>query len=184
MISVSTSVVSDAHIEVVANLISYIVSNHLEEEKTKTLVQDFRSSSVPSPPSDAQLSTHDRLHHKIIKFFKFVRGLVDLTTAELAHALNLICSFIQGEADSTDENHQSVINENTLGTLFLCGIIISLKMNRDHPYKNSFWAKKLNISLAVLNASELTFLEKIQFSLFLDETDYFELYSSIVVPHL
>ena len=183
MIQVSTSIVSDAHIEVVANLISYIVSNHLEEEKAKTMIKDFRTSSVKSPQYDPQLSTHEKLHLKIVKFFKFVRGLVGLTTAELAHALNLICSFIQGEADSIKENHKSVINENTLGTLFLCGIIISLKMNRDHPYKNSYWAKKLNISLAVLNASELTFLETVQFSLFLDEVDYFQLYSSIVDIH-
>ena len=91
MIQVSTSIVSDAHIEVVANLISYIVSNHLEEEKAKTLVQDFRTSSIKSPPYDPQITTHEKLHLKIVKFFKFVRNLVGLTTAELAHALNLIC---------------------------------------------------------------------------------------------
>lgn len=183
MIEISTSVVSDQNIEVVANLICYIVINHLEEEKTKTLINDFHTSSVPSPPSDPYRSVREKLLSKVIKFFHFIRDRVSLTTAELAHTLNLVCSFIQGEADSRNERIKSVINENTLGTLFLCGVILSLKMNRDHPYKNSFWAKLLNIPLSILNASELAFLEKIQFSLFLDEADYFELYSSIVDLH-
>ena len=176
----STSIVSDRTIEVVSRIICYIVSSHLNEGATEALVKDFRTSSVQSPPSNPQLSSAERLCNKIIKFFKFVRDLVHITTAELAHSLNLICSFIQNDSENSSPARPSVINHNTLGTLFLCGIIISLKMNRDHPLKNSFWARTLNIPLPVLNASEIAFLEKIKFSLFLDETGYSELFASIM----
>lgn len=180
MIEISTSVVSDHNLMVVSQIICYIVSSHLNEGKTEELVKDFRTSSTPSPPSEPSLNPTTKLLNKIIKFFSFVRHLVNITTAELAHTLNLICSFIQNESESRSPKKASIINQNTLGTLFLCGMMISLKMNRDHCLKNSYWAKTLNIQLDVLNASEIAFLEKIQFSLFLDESDYCELFDSIV----
>ena len=174
---ISIQVVTDNTIEIVSRIICYIVSSHLSDGSTEALVKD----STPSPSSSNQhLSPTEKLCHKIMKFFTFVRDLVKITTAEFAHSLNLICSFIQNDSENSSPTKPSVINHSTLGTLFLCGIIISLKMNRDHCLKNSFWAHTLNIPLQVLNASEIAFLEKIQFSLFLDEHGYSELFSSIM----
>ena len=180
LFNISTSIVTDETIEIVSSIICYIVSSHLSECSTEALIKDFHTTSVPSPPSDPIFTPTQKLCNKIMKFFKFVRDQVHITTAELAHSLNLICTFIQNDSEHSTPNRPSIINHNTLGTLFLCGIIISLKMNRDHCLKNSFWAHTLNIPLQVLNASEIAFLEKIQFSLFLDERGYSELFRSIM----
>lgn len=178
-LEVSTSVASDQCIDSISRIICFLVASQLPEYSTEELIATFRTSSVPSPPPDPSISPTAKLFNKIIKFFKFVRESVSITTAELAHALNLISCFLQNDSENDDQSDESVVDNSTIGTLFLCGVMISLKMNRDKALKNSFWSKSLHIPLSILNASELAFLEKIRFNLYLDESDYLEIYNSI-----
>ena len=82
----------------------------------------------------------------------------------------------------SSQKKQEVIKSSTkdvLGTFLLIGMMLSNKFNADISYRNSVWAKNLQVPLGIINTSELTFLNLIEFSCnvpaeeFREKQDYF-----------
>lgn len=110
-----------------------------------------------------------RLHMKIVHFFKVIQGMSFLITTELIHVFHLIDILIDSDIIAIRDGWTGVVSETNLGTLLLCGVILSLKYNRDIAFKNSWWSKAIGIPLAVINQSELVFLQRVNFSLSMSE---------------
>jgi hypothetical protein len=59
-----------------------------------------------------------------------------------------------------------------INRLILVSVIIAIKYHEDHYYKNTFYAKVGGISIDEFNKLEKSFLEMIEYSLFIDNDTY------------
>lgn len=132
------------------------------------------------------------LEKRINHFFYFVCGRTPLSRGQILHAVVLLQRLIKYEAQDIDvivkrmkskqPNLESpivipktvfepVVTEGNLGTLLLCALCISVKINEDVPFNNKFWSNLLHIDIRVVNSSESVFLQRLRFDVHVTEDD-------------
>jgi hypothetical protein len=169
----SASVADDVSLEAATNAICYLLSG--------TLTHLFTT-----PPVDAAnrfmptfTEAGNSMRQRILHFFDFTRQYAKISTGEIIYSIYLIDRLVQAESRRDWFQQTSIISESNLGTLLLVAAILSLKQNRDIPYRNSWWAKVFSIPLPVLNQSEIVFLQKLEYRLEMQVEDYAILYSAL-----
>jgi len=168
--------VSDSTIDVSTNTICYLLSGVLPHLFASLMKNDTATSAPPPAFSEAGIAMHQKIRH----FFQFTRQYTHLTTGETLHSIYLVDQLIQTEAKRANASRPSIISESNLGTLLLVAVVLATKLNRDTPYRNSWWAKVFGIPLSVLNQSEIVFLKKVRYSLGMSENAYWKLYFTLI----
>lgn len=178
--TISLSDASDESISLVSKHICFLLSLVLPN-----MVEVQSDDSKPFSLNEIPFSVVGKeFEEKIEHFFVFIRYYTHLTVAELLATDALIYRLVKAELENLRTNNRTIISEANLGTLLVCGTLLALKMNRDHPVRNSWWSKMFNISLDVLNESENVFLNKIGFSCYLSESCYSCLFRYFIIPTL
>ncbi|KAH7819869.1 uncharacterized protein MONOS_18656 [Monocercomonoides exilis] len=165
---ISIAQAPDAFIEVVSQQICILFAvilpkliytkRHFSSGKEKIIIE----------LSEEGLKTYDKVQH----FYKFIRDETKLTTVELVHTFVLMEHLMRIESKEQSEGRPTMIAESNLGTLLLCVVMIAIKLNRDIPFRNGWWATMLKVPLDVLNQSELIFLERVKFCTHMEESEY------------
>ena len=130
-----------------------------------------------------ELSTSDYFE-RVSKFFSYVCTRTPVTRGQLLHAFILLQRVDQAErkllACKPPQSFQPLISEHTVGTLLLCSILISHKLNEDCPCASKYWSKLLTVTTQVLNTSEIVFLRRIKFATFVEPSELTKLGTQIV----
>ncbi|KAA6375509.1 MAG: hypothetical protein EZS28_028965 [Streblomastix strix] len=112
----------------------------------------------------------------IILFFKYMKLNVNISISESLETVLLLQRFISKQT----EKGIQVLSSRNLGTMLVVLAIVAMKNCRDaHIYKNSHFAKEFDIPLTVLNESEAAFMKIVDYSLFIDESEYSNLQNDI-----
>lgn len=158
------------------------------------VLQDLFDSETPTDPAltnfDSTLTDHGKaIKEKTRHMFHFVCHYAPVTIGEIIHSIYLFYQLVEIEEENKVESQISLVTEDNLGTLLMCAMLISVKMDRDVPFRNSWWAKLFRISLEVVNQSELVFLEKLEFRTMMEEPDFLDMFvvlvnSTSVLPQL
>jgi hypothetical protein len=109
---------------------------------------------------------------KIMSFFLFLDHYAKLTIAEVIQIFYVFNRYIEKDRIEYESKRKVSITKNNLGTFLVCCVLIGLKISRDIPYNNSWYADKLGIPLKLLSDAELLFLKKIEFDCVLSEDKY------------
>ncbi|KAH7824238.1 uncharacterized protein MONOS_161 [Monocercomonoides exilis] len=146
---------------------------------------DLFISVIPTDPTledfDELFTEHGKvIHDKTKHMFHFVGHYAPITIGEIIHSIFLFYQLILIEEDNKSNLSSTIVTEDNLGTLLMCGMMISVKMDRDVPFRNSWWAKLFRIGLEVVNQSELVFLEKIHFQTLMEERDFQDMFTVLI----
>lgn len=137
--------------------------------------------------------TGPEIQQRIGHFFFFVCGRTPMSRGQILHAVILITRLIDSELEDLetrrrstsepapepfhriDEPFEPIVTEANLGTLLLCALDISGKVNEDVPFNNKYWASLLQIDVRIVNSSELVFLQRLRFNTGFDAEEIFNL---------
>ncbi|KAA6335507.1 hypothetical protein EZS27_016270 [termite gut metagenome] len=72
-----------------------------------------------------------------------------------------------------------MLSTNNVGTLLIVLAMITIKMYRDHGYRNNHIANMFKIELSALNKSEAAFLRIIDYSLLVSDEVFSHLFEEI-----
>jgi len=138
-------------------------------------------TSNPSPESEAPVAyirpeAFYRLFYKVKHFFQIISAVSMLVASEMIHVVYLVDQLITREVAAIAEGWTPIVSDGNLGTLLLCAVLVSLKMNRDHPFSNGWWAVTVDVPLPTINQSELVFLQRVGYSLMMSEDEYLRLF--------
>jgi hypothetical protein len=172
----STDVVSESCLELATNTICYLLSDSLPHLFLAPEDMPSHDSLVSPSFSEAGILMQQRIRH----FYNFVRKAASITTAETLHTIFLLDRLIQIEAKSAALGGGTVIADTNIGTLLLVAVLLSTKMHRDIPFRNSWFSKVFGVPLAVLNQSEIVFMKKLGYRLEMTEDQYWSLYTTLV----
>ncbi|KAH7831784.1 uncharacterized protein MONOS_1936 [Monocercomonoides exilis] len=121
------------------------------------------------------------LIEKVKHFFHFVRQYSNLTTGEIIHIAIMLTRLLTHEAEQIRQGKMTIVSEANLGTLLLCATLIVVKMERDVPYRNSWWAKMFGVPLHILNQSEMIFLQKVDYNCDVSVDEYLDWYKKFIL---
>ncbi|KAH7822090.1 uncharacterized protein MONOS_17698 [Monocercomonoides exilis] len=149
------------------------------------VLNDLFSGEVPSDPTLKNFDKYLTLHGKSIRdktrhLFHFVCHYAPISIGEIIHSIYLFYQLIEIEEENICHSPVTLVTEDNLGTLLMCGMLLSVKMDRDVPFRNSWWAKLFRIPLSVVNQSELVFLERLSFRMMMEESDFLEMFVTLV----
>jgi hypothetical protein len=105
------------------------------------------------------------LEPKIRAFFEYVSRVTEATVGELVHSGVLVERFVEAAGRVTgNEGSMSggLVSEESMGTVLLCGVSVTMKVMRDISYRNGWWSKAFGIALSNVNKSECVFLHELQ----------------------
>ena len=153
--------------------------NLIEDEKQDHCIKfyalaDLFLSEIKGKLSESEPETVAQLlscRQKIAVFFNYIYNRNLCRINEIIFGTILIVRAI------SSHKKQEVIKSSTkdvLGTFLLIGMMLSNKFNADISYRNSVWAKNLQVPLGIINTSELTFLNLIEFSCNVTEEEFRE----------
>lgn len=162
---ISTELSNDSCLSLCAKTVVAVLQRFLISDKISALLTD-----------ESRIKKNAELYHKIIHFFTFTRNAASLTLAELIVALIYLYRMGLADCERIQEGRTPIISESTFGTHLLCSVIISQKQLRDTPFKNSWWSKMFLVPLEILNHSEVVFMKKINFNLFVSSEEYDVMY--------
>lgn len=129
------------------------------------------------------------LQKRIGHFFYYVCGRTPMSRGQILHAVILLRRLISYEKKDIEEiiarlkANQSnpnadviipkdvfepVVTEGNLGTLLLCALSISGKINEDVPFNNKYWSNLLHIDIRIVKSSESVFLQRLRFDVHFD----------------
>lgn len=172
----STEIVTESCIELTTNTICYLLSDSLPHLFVTPEDSSSPDSLVSPSFSEAGLLMQQRIRH----FYNFTRKAASITTAEILHTIFLLDRLVQVEAKSASLGNGTVIADTNIGTLLLVAVLLSTKMHRDIPFRNSWFSKVFGVPLAVLNQSEIVFMKKLDYRLEMTEDQYWSLYTTLV----
>ncbi|KAH7815292.1 uncharacterized protein MONOS_10709 [Monocercomonoides exilis] len=158
----------DAWIEVVSQHVCVLLAVALPNLINSKRHHNAGKEKIVIELSDEGLDMHGKVQH----FYRYIRDGTKLTTGELVHSYVLLEHLMRAESKELSEGRQTMIAESNLGTLLLCVVMIAIKLDRDVPFRNGWWAAMFKVPLDVLNQSEVIFLERVNHHTFLEETDY------------
>ncbi|KAK2950708.1 hypothetical protein BLNAU_14379 [Blattamonas nauphoetae] len=136
-----------------------LVSTHI----TKFLIDNVPDITL-TPQQDGSLVS-EPLYPKIEKMLEFVSRTAYFQVGELIYAGALIRRLVEVDMEEGRPVHEWIVSSCNIGTVLVVALMLSNKMNRDVPVRNSWWAKTFNIPLDVLNNSEAYFLAQLNYSL-------------------
>lgn len=126
---------------------------------------------------------YDRLKTKISKeTYEIGRHRLFAHTLNFFKGLNNSLKFWESELYKSDLIYimsycnriyqDPIVSVNNFGTLLTVCTLVAVKFNHDHPFRNSWYAKKFNVSLEIINASEIVLLEKLGYNCTVSEEEY------------
>ncbi|KAA6356426.1 MAG: hypothetical protein EZS28_048047, partial [Streblomastix strix] len=113
---------------------------------------------------------------KIQGFLVFTRSYTMFTGTELVYCVWLVLRLTHADRKRIQMGHKQQITEENIGTILVCAVELSLKMLRDRVCRNSWWSNAFGMDMKTLNASEIVFLKRLDFSLNLDEVSFWTIY--------
>ncbi|KAA6387948.1 MAG: hypothetical protein EZS28_016523 [Streblomastix strix] len=135
-------------------------------------------------------SKFERMKEVLRNFFEFVRLSTNLSLAELIYSIWLVSRFSEKEAENkfkcmnqplVKEQCETVINESNIGTVLLVSLEISQKVLRDRAKKNTYWAHLFDLSVENFNRSEAAYLKWLDYSVWLDEEIFNEMFQAMLL---
>ncbi|KAK2954103.1 hypothetical protein BLNAU_10920 [Blattamonas nauphoetae] len=99
----------------------------------------------------------DELRNILRAFFSQLYKPLSLTVSETIFSASLLLQYLS-TLPPPGPKASSLLDGGNYGTVFLCSLILSLKMLRDRPIKNTWWANLFNFPVVTLNHSERLFL--------------------------
>ena len=170
----SKMLTSDESVKRISEYICLLLEPLLSDEESNKISTNLSTQSNEPPTSE---HSDNNLLPKVYHFFRVTSNIACLILSEMIFAVNLVERLIKRDLDSKDHGYVGVVNESNLGTLLLCSIILSVKMNRDTPFTNRWWTRAIGIPVSVINQSELVFLDRLNYTVWMDPAKYIELYS-------
>jgi hypothetical protein len=158
----STMSITRHCIPLISTCICIAVSNAISGLTVKTLNSTHEVVTITLTPAGFDM------HHDVKNFLLFAYTHAKLTVSEMIHLLFLIELYVKKESLTLSETHSSISKAN-LGSVLLCSLIVSLKMDRDVPFNNKWFGRMFAVPLDILEESEICFLKRIQFHCNLDE---------------
>ncbi|KAK2949551.1 hypothetical protein BLNAU_15533 [Blattamonas nauphoetae] len=128
------SILTDSQIHVFSNLLFRLLC---ESQSSLNLV-----------PSDRRVFVS-----KLATMHGFIRDHAHLQLSEAIHTIFLVWLYVQ--------QRETKLTPRSLGTFFLCATMLSIKVSRDVPLNNAWWAYSFNIPNKLVNESEISFLKTI-----------------------
>lgn len=149
---------------IACNILSYSIPNIFE-----TIVYNDSMGT-----RNIQVYTNSGLliREKILHFYMFMCKQTSFTLAELIFSIIYLGRITAKELQKNPNDPNKLVTEANIGTLFLCSLLISVKMNRDVVFRNSWWTKVLGIPLEVVNQSEIVFLIILDYNLLIEEAEF------------
>jgi hypothetical protein len=174
----STSNVVQQSIHLISTCICIAISKSMPGLSVKTVnsAQEFVTTTLTPACLD--------IHHDVKQFLIFAYIHSNLTVVEMIHVLFLIELYLNKDGEAILSETESTISEATLGSLLLCSLMISLKMDRDVPFTNCWFGKMFEVPLDMLNDSEISFLQKIELKCNLDDKQLRQFCDRFLTPHL
>lgn len=117
---------------------------------------------------------------RIKNLLECARNYAGMSTGEIIYSLILLNRLVEAELKLIKEGNPDSIVEDNLGTLLLCALLISNKLNRDRPFGNNWWSKYFSVPVDMINQSERVFLQKVGYHLHVNEEEYWEWFRFIV----
>ncbi|KAH7824940.1 uncharacterized protein MONOS_10404 [Monocercomonoides exilis] len=167
----SIEIADDQHIQPIAETITVLLSISMPNLLT----------IIPETGEMALTDEGVTMSAKVKHFFQFVRQYSKLTIGELLHITVLLTRLLSNEAELIRDGKVSIVSEANLGTLLLCSTLIAVKMERDIPYRNSWWAKMFGVPLHILNQSERIFLQKIDYNCTVSDGEFLDMYQKFIM---
>ncbi|KAH7825859.1 uncharacterized protein MONOS_10368 [Monocercomonoides exilis] len=139
---------------------------------------------VPELFSETSITRNSRaftsMIYKVKNFIFSIRNVVGLLYSETIHLAALVQDLLRTEQISRKDGWTGVVSNESLGTLLLCAMIVTFKVDRDHVVKNSWWAKAMGIPTEVVTQSERIFLNRIDYRVHLTSQHFLEVWDDIL----
>ncbi|KAH7831991.1 uncharacterized protein MONOS_16927 [Monocercomonoides exilis] len=158
-----------------SNDICLLFSKALQHLLTTSKKESSKTSEKFSSLSSSGVLVRDKAKHLLL----FVSRIAPITIGEIVHSLILLERFIQSDIDAVDNTFPSIVTEENMGTILLCSLITSIKMNRDITFRNKWWANLFDIPLEIINQSEIIFLAKLRFDLMICPDEFLKMFYAI-----
>ncbi|KAA6376264.1 MAG: hypothetical protein EZS28_028209 [Streblomastix strix] len=129
-------------------------------------------SIIESSPSQIQVISFQSIQ----QFICHLREFLTTSVEEGIIAIAIMERFMEKQA----QKGMHVLNARNIGTMLVIVIVETMKMHRDHGYKNIFFANMFKIPLQALNQSEDSFLRIIDHSLFVSDEVFSRLFKEII----
>lgn len=165
----ATNRVQDSQIRIISERLTYMLSTILPD----LIIGNHYSESI------RLTSDGENMVSNISHFYRFIIQYSEVTTTEVLQSFVLLTRLLLEENKHIRTGGKGIVSDANLGTILLCSLMISIKILRDIPYKNSWWAKVLGISLQILNQSEYVFLDRIGYRCLLQHEEFGLIYSTL-----
>lgn len=146
--------------------VSLEVVHHLAHHISTSFMQFFQETNNIDERTMENLKQH--LEEQIMDFLLFIRRESNFYIAEIVHAVILIDFLISIDEKRVQQGLSTIIKESVTGTLLLDALVVSGKVFNDKPHSNGWWARIVGVPVSVLSASELIFLDRIDYSTFVE----------------
>ncbi|KAH7831084.1 uncharacterized protein MONOS_18548 [Monocercomonoides exilis] len=166
---------TDSCVIICANTAVGLVSPFVVSAEGKTSNDELQCQN-----KDIVTQSSKDLFSKILHFFNYTRSINATTSSELIIAMALLHRIVRVEKKRVVEGHTSIISHKTLGTILLCSIILSQKLLRDKPFKNSWWSRHCKVPISIINDSEEMFLKLLDYRLHVSDEDFALIYGSFI----
>lgn len=168
------TVVSDATIE---NCARYITERMVSALNSRAAFSNPEDPLASSQSENPLISSPQILFGKIQHFFRFVNRFSSLETGEAIQCVWLIDKLITLDHEPANMCMVPVVQEGNIGTVLLCAMMLSMKMGRDVPYSNKWWALAFTVPVDILTQSEAVFFQRLGYRLHISESAYLNLHT-------
>ena len=150
--------IQEIEINNIVNAVSEILKQIIENNNEQPIKNDFIRKKHPSLYSEVppKISIYEYVS-RIQKYCAIEKNIIILGLIYI----DRIC----------DINHLRLTNYNIHRILFI-SILIALKYNEDSIYSNKYYSEVAGVSLKELNSMESSFLELLDFKLFVSEEEF------------
>ncbi|KAA6310203.1 MAG: hypothetical protein EZS28_056352, partial [Streblomastix strix] len=140
--------------------------------------------SVLAKTGDVEAKSRE-LEPKIHAFFDYVCKVTDASVGEIIHSARLVERFVEAalKSESIDgqiEPNTGLVSEESMGTVLLCGVSVTMKVMRDVSYRNGWWGRAFGIPTSNVNKSEIVFLRELQHIVVVSVEDFWDCYERII----
>ncbi|KAA6396891.1 MAG: hypothetical protein EZS28_007588 [Streblomastix strix] len=164
-----TSEYADSQCNQLENINSGTICNHKRPFRHETIWVDLYAYRLSEIIVNASPQTNkSKLLSSILRLIEFLRQKVDLLIEEVVIANVLLKRFVEKLA----LKRKYTIDDKSIGMVIIVLFVLSMKLCRDHAYKNIFFSKVFDVPIVDLNLSEISFLKIMDHELFVDDYQF------------